>query len=160
MQYVARYGSPLGPMTIACNETALVGVWFDGAAHFGSTLCEPRTDPHPLHDAAARWLDAYFAGQPLPELPPIQLYGTAFQQRVWAQLQTIPYGKTCTYGDLARALGSAPRAVGGAVGRNPISLLIPCHRVVGAGERLTGYAGGVARKEWLLAREKENPFSE
>ena len=101
------------------------------------------------------WLDLYFAGERPLFLPPLQPDGTVFQLRVWDALTSVPYGETLTYGALASALGSSPRAVGQAVGKNPISLLIPCHRVVGADGSLTGYAGGADRKAYLLRLERE-----
>lgn len=160
MDYVFSYASPLGPITLASDGEALIGLWFDGQAHDRATLSPSWEEKRlPLFDEAARWLDLYFAGQ-LPDFTPkLAPRGTAFQQAVWEKLRTIPYGKTTTYGELARALNcpSAYRAVGGAVGRNPLSLLIPCHRVLGADGRLTGYAGGLRRKQWLLALEGVDP---
>ena len=132
---------------------ALVGLWFEGQKHFGLT---PDTEGEtPALLMARRWVAAYFAGEALPEMPPVNPQGTAFQKRVWAALREIPYGQTVTYGDLAKRLSSSPRAVGSAVGRNPISLILPCHRVVGAGGQLTGYAGGLDRKTALLEMERE-----
>lgn len=107
--------------------------------------------------ATCRWLDAYFVGSLPSTLPPLQPHGTPFQQAVWRELLTIPYGATATYGDIARRIGCrSAQAVGQAIGRNPIALLIPCHRVVGSNGTLTGYAYGIERKQWLLQLEKKS----
>ena len=152
------YVSPLGEITLAAHEGRLIGLWFAGQKYdrAGLDKLPPRAGEadRAALDAACRWLDGYFAGQPLPEAPPLAPRGTAFQRRVWAELGGIPYGKTVSYGELARRLGSSARAVGAAVGRNPISVLIPCHRVLGADGGLTGYAGGLERKKRLLELEK------
>ncbi len=189
MDYRTHYASPLGWITLAADGEALVGLWFDGQRHFGAGLSAEAVErPLPVFDEAARWLDIYFTGRDpgfaprcaprdtafdaasrwldiyftgrdpgfLPKLAP---RGTAFQRAVWAALLTIPYGRTATYGEIARAVAAAgfprasARAVGGAVGRNPISLIIPCHRVVAADGSLTGYAGGLDRKRALLELE-------
>lgn len=156
MQYRTTYPSPLGPLTLASDGHALTGVWLAGQKHFGggTALWEEKGDV-PVFDAARLWLDAYFAGdEPDSEALPLAPSGTDFQQAVWQQLLQIPYGETVTYGDLARRIGCpSARAVGGAVGRNPISIIIPCHRVLGADGSLTGYAGGTECKRWLLAHE-------
>ena len=155
MVSVCHYGSPLGGITLAGSGDALTGLWFDAQAHFGSTLggaCDELWLP--VFDDAFRWLDSYFGGY-VPEFTPrLDLRGTPFQEAVWRALLEIPYGETETYGALARRLGSSPRAVGGAVGRNPVSLIVPCHRVVGAGGLLGGYAAGPARKARLLQLEQ------
>lgn len=160
MDLICRYASPLGPMTLAAREEALMGVWFDGQRHDRLGLApEARPGDSPVLGQTAQWLDAYFQGRDPGPLPPLAPRGSPFQLRVWALLGQIPYGETVTYGALAARLGlpaGAARAVGGAVGRNPISLLIPCHRVVGAGGNLTGYAGGLDRKRFLLALEAAN----
>ena len=159
MDYTCSYDSPLGPITLAGDGEALIGLWFDGQKHFAHSLSPAFEEKSlPVFEEARRWLELYFAGQVPDFTPKLAPRGTAFQQAVWQKLGTIPYGKTSTYGELARALNCASaRAVGGAVGRNPISLLIPCHRVLGAGGRLTGYAGGLSRKQWLLALEGIEP---
>lgn len=159
MDYTFSVASPLGPVTLASDGKALIGLWFDGQKHFASTLSSRREEKNlPVFDETRRWLDLYFHGRVPDYTPALAPRGTAFQQAVWEKLRAIPYGKTVTYGELARDLGCAsPRAVGGAVGRNPISLLIPCHRVLGAGGRLTGYAGGLERKHWLLSLEGNEP---
>ena len=155
MTYIGQYDSPLGKITLACDGQNLTGLWFDGQKYFGSTITPPviYADAPPL-DAAAQWLDEYFSGRIPSCAPPLKLAGTPFMLKVWAFLRTVPYGKTATYKEIAEAAGSAPRAVGGAVARNPVSLIVPCHRAVGADGSLTGYAGGLSRKEFLLALEK------
>ena len=152
--------SPLGPLTLASDGAAITGLWLAGQKYFASTLdihASPAPDL-PVFGQAAAWLTAYFTGAPLPAMPPLAPSGSPFRQAVWALLGEIPYGATTTYGALAQALrargiAAAPQAVGGAVGHNPISLLIPCHRVVGADGSLTGYAGGVEKKRFLLELE-------
>lgn len=147
--------SPLGDLLLVAECGALIGVWFVGQRHFAPGIPKdaPAGDTPTLAKARA-WLNAYFAGE-RPTLPslPLAPRGSPFRQRVWRALLDIPYGETETYGALARRLGTAPRAIGGAVGRNPISILIPCHRVVGAHANLTGYAGGLDRKTALLRLE-------
>lgn len=154
MTYLEHYASPLGPITLASDGAALTGLWFDGQKYFGSTLTEPYESgsARPL-EQTKRWLEEYFAGGRPDELPPLRLFGSPFRRKVWHALLAIPYGETATYAQLARSLDTSPRAVGGAVGHNPISILVPCHRVVGAAGALTGYAGGIERKARLLALE-------
>ena len=155
MTLFRRYASPLGKITLVCRDGALTGLYFDGQK--GAVLPPDAAEgDSPLLDAAALWLDRYFAGEEPGPVPPLSPAGTAFQRRVWALLQEIPRGELRSYGELAAALGSAPRAVGGAVGRNPILLMIPCHRIVGAAG-LTGYAAGLDRKAALLALEGAAP---
>ena len=167
------YDSPLGGLVLAADDEGLTGAWFAGQRHYGEfgsvrhTLAGGlKRTGHADDEAQARilaqaraWLDAYFAGDNPGRLPSLHLMGTQFQQRVWQLLLEIPYGQTTTYGALARELehrfGSraSARAVGGAVGRNPISIIVPCHRVLGADGAITGYAGGVDRKRALLKLE-------
>ena len=150
-----RYRSPLGLLIVAAEGEALTVLVFEGQKYAGQHLAgEGQVRETPVLRAARLWLDAYFAGErpdagALPLLP----RGTDFQRAVWRELRTIPYGETRRYGEIAARLGSSARAVGSAVGRNPISLIIPCHRVLGAKGALTGYAGGLERKEALLALE-------
>lgn len=152
---LCHYASPLGGITLAGSGDALTGLWFDGQAHFGSTLDGPAAAGWlPVFDDAFRWLDSYFGGYVPGFTPRLALRGTPFQTAVWHALLAIPYGETVTYGELAGWLHSSPRAVGGAVGRNPVSLVVPCHRVVGAGGRLVGYAAGPDRKARLLMLEQ------
>ena len=161
MDYVWHYDSPLGGITLASDGSALSGLWFDGQKHFAATLGAEREERElPVFEQTARWLDAYFAGRVPDFTPPLHLIGTPFQKAGWELLLTIPYGETRSYGQLAACLAEtrgmprvSARAVGAAVGRNPISLVIPCHRVLGADGRLTGYAGGLERKRALLTLE-------
>ena len=154
--FTAYYDSPLGTMTMVSNGTALTALCFDG---MGRESCyadgTSATTMLPVFDETHRWLDLYFAGKKPDFLPPLAPKGTPFQQQVWEILLTIPYGKTMSYGDVARRISStmSAQAVGGAVGRNPIGILIPCHRVIGADGSLTGYASGLDRKRWLLELE-------
>ena len=155
MDCTERYSSPLGEILLASDGEALTGLWFLGQTHFASRL-DSRHEERclPVLEETARWLDAYFAGEQPDFTPPLHLRGTVFQRRVWALLLTIPYGQTRSYGALAQLLGCASaRAVGAAVGRNPISVIVPCHRVLAADGSLHGYAGGLWRKEALLRLE-------
>lgn len=161
MQYTERYDSPLGPLLLAADEEGLTGLWMEGQKYFARGLDpQSRAGQTPALGAARQWLDCYFSGKEPAETVPLHLAGTPFQRAVWEALRAIPWGQTVTYGALARQLEArgfgrvSARAVGGAVGRNPVSIIVPCHRVVGAGGRLTGYAGGVERKRWLLELEK------
>ena len=146
--------SPLGRLALRAEGGCLTGLYLPNQRHAPAIPpALPDTPGDPALRAAAQWLEAYFAGG-RPEVDvPLSPVGTPFQRAVWRALTEIPYGETVSYGALAARLASAPRAVGGAVGRNPISILIPCHRVVGADGRLTGYAGGLAAKEALLRLE-------
>lgn len=161
MSYTTHYDSPLGGITLASDGKALTGLWFDGQKYFGSILgCEASPAEFPVFDDTRRWMDVYFSGRQPDFMPPLALHGTAFQQRVWDSLRAIPYGGTATYGELARRLGvGSAQAVGGAVGHNPIALVVPCHRVVGSGGALTGYAAGLDRKQALLQLEQKNYFA-
>ena len=162
MVYTSEYASPLGAITLACDESAVIGLWFNGQKYFGSTLPEQiRRGEHPLLAEAKRWLDVYFSGREPDFLPPLRYDSTPFRKLICDILLTIPYGKTMTYGAIAAEAAKrqgaermSAQAVGGAVGHNPISLMIPCHRVVGTGGSLTGYAGGIERKVKLLELER------
>ena len=157
-----RYDSPLGGILLAADETGLRGLWFDGAKYFGRGLPAERVEgDNPALSEARRWLDIYFAGEAPDFLPPLHPVGSEFRQAVWQLLLRIPYGKTITYGELAARMAEkmglprmSAQAVGGAVGHNPISILIPCHRVVGTDGSLTGYAGGIDKKRRLLELER------
>ena len=159
MEYSWHYVSPLGGITLASDGEALTGLWFDGQKHFPAALGHTEK-PLPVFDEAVKWLDLYFSGKDPGFTPKLSLRSTPFREAVWEMLRSIPFGKTVTYGEIAARLAgerglvkSSARAVGGAVGHNPISLIIPCHRVVGAGGRLTGYAGGIEKKRFLLSLE-------
>lgn len=159
MTSLCRYESPVGPLRLASDGQAVTGLWMEGQKYFAATLeGAVKEESLPIFDAARTWLDAYFAGRVPPAPPPLSPQGSPFRQAVWRLLLEIPYGQTTTYGALAqtlrdRGVRAAAQAVGGAVGHNPISILIPCHRVVGADGSLTGYAGGVNVKWRLLNLE-------
>ena len=161
MRYTHHYLSPLGGITIASDGSALTGLWFDGQKYFGAGLAKTHEEKSlPIFDQADRWLDLYFSGRAPDFTPALVLTATEFRKDIWGILMTIPFGRTRTYGDIADQLAAqkglpsmSAQAVGGAVGHNPISLIVPCHRVVGASGSLTGYAGGVDRKAKLLALE-------
>lgn len=151
-----QIGSPLGAITLAATDAGLGGAWFHGQRHWPDTRGWHRDDAHPLLCEAAAQLGDYFAGRRSHFDLPLDLsHGTAFQQAVWQALLAIPRGRTLSYGSLSAGLGraAAVRAVGAAIGRNPISVIVPCHRVLGADGSLTGYAGGLERKSALLALE-------
>lgn len=165
-----RYDSPLGEILLAGNGEGLTGLWFAGQKYFAQGL---PGDAAPGEDAVlaqiCRWLDRYFAGEDPGPLPPLAPQGTPFRREVWDILLTIPRGEVLNYGDIAARLAQSrgiahfsAQAVGGAVGHNPVSILIPCHRVVGRDGSLTGYAGGLWRKEALLALERGEtaPFAQ
>ena len=162
MDYTYSYLSPLGGITLASDGSSLTGLWFDGQKYFGSTLpAVHREQALPVFDETVRWLDTYFSGSIPDFIPPLVLPFSPFRKMIWEILLTIPYGQTMTYGEIAaevaRRTGKdrmSAQAVGGAVGRNPISLIIPCHRVIGASGKLTGYAGGLDKKIRLLQMEQ------
>jgi methylated-DNA-[protein]-cysteine S-methyltransferase len=157
----SRISTPLGAMTLAATARGLAGAWFDGQAHHPGPLAAPVDGQQPwLQDAAAQ-LSAYFAGRLREFSLPLDAAGTPFQQAVWQALAAVPHGATTHYGAIALALGrpEAARAVGAAVGRNPLSLVVPCHRVLGRDGSLTGYAGGLDRKRALLALEAAGPLA-
>lgn len=161
MNYISHYLSPLGAITLASDGTSLTGLWFDGQKYFGSNLEANAEEAElPVFDTTRRWLDTYFSGVTPDFMPPLNPGGTVFRQQVWKVLLSIPYGTTVTYGDIAVKIAEekgeesmSSQAVGGAVGHNPISIIVPCHRVMGAGNSLTGYAGGVDKKRRLLELE-------
>lgn len=164
MHYISHYRSPLGGTTMASNGEALTGLWFDGQQHFASTLsCQYQEKDLSIFDKTKEWLNIYFSGRNPNFTPPISLEGTPFWKQVWEMLTRIPYGQVTTYRALAQAIAQerglaqmAAQAVGGAVGHNPISIIIPCHRVVGSDGSLTGYAGGIDKKLKLLKLENAN----
>ena len=161
MEYAAACPSPLGEVRFTADGERLTGLWLEGwsgrASHFVET---PPPRPLPVFDEVRRWLDEYFSGKAPNFAPPVRAVGTPFQREVWELLRRIPYGETVTYGEIAAQIAQrrgaarmSAQAVGGAVARNPIALIIPCHRVLGANGTLTGYAGGVERKAALLRLE-------
>jgi methylated-DNA-[protein]-cysteine S-methyltransferase len=156
----SQFASPLGPITLAASAHGLAGLWFDGQRHLPAELLGdapwPRDDAHPVLAAAAAQLADYFAGRRRQFDLPLDLsHGTPFQQSVWQALLKIDTGATASYGQISARVGRAQamRAVGAAIGRNPISIIVPCHRVIGASGALTGYAGGIERKTALLQLE-------
>ncbi|MCL1796027.1 MAG: methylated-DNA--[protein]-cysteine S-methyltransferase [Clostridia bacterium] len=163
MYYSTTYASPIGTITLACHEDRLVGLWTEGQKYHGDTIPETMVENKnaPIFGAAINWLNRYFAGEK-PDIPQLTLapIGGAFRQSVWKILCEIPYGQVVTYGDIARKIAlkmgrksMSSQAVGGAVGHNPISIMIPCHRVVGSNGSLTGFAGGIQMKVKLLEWE-------
>ena len=152
----ARYTSPLGEMIVAATARGLAGVWFEGQKHLPDSSAWPEQPGHPVLRQAIAQLDEYFSGARTRFDLPLDLQGgTAFQQSVWQALLAIPPGGTTSYGGLSQSIGkpAAVRAVGAAVGRNPVSIIVPCHRVLGSDGSLTGYAGGLERKSALLQLE-------
>lgn len=161
MIFIQHYDSPLGAILLAADETGLTGLWFDGQKFFARDLPVERVEQNtPALSEVKRWLDIYFTGKEPDFMPPLHPIGSAFRRSVWDILLRIPYGQTTTYGEIARQLAEkqgrpriAAQAVGGAVGHNKISIIIPCHRVVGTNGSLTGYAGGIDKKVKLLEWE-------
>ena len=151
----ARIDTPLGPLTLAATAKGLAGTWFDGQSHHPGEIDAPVDDGHPHILAAAKAMRAYWLGPPKVFALTLDAQGTAFQCEVWQALLAIAPGTTTSYGEIAQRIGrpQAVRAVGAAVGRNPISVIVPCHRVIGHDGSLTGYAGGLPRKQALLAHE-------
>ena len=161
MTFIQYYDSPLGRILLAADEIGLTGLWFEGQKYYAAQLPEAHTEQEtPILAEAKRWLDIYFTGKEPDFLPPLHPIGSAFRQAVWEILLQIPYGQTMTYGEIARRMAAqkglarmSAQAVGGAVGHNEISVIIPCHRVVGTNGSLTGYAGGIDKKMRLLELE-------
>ena len=163
--YLHHYASPVGGITLAGNGEALIGLWFEGQKYFGSTLREHYIEKNlPVFEQADDWLAIYFSGREPAFTPPLAIGAietTPFRKSVWEILLTIPFGQTMTYGEVAEQIAKqqkiasmSAQAVGGAIAHNPISLMIPCHRVIGAKGKLIGYAGGITRKEKLLSMEQ------
>ena len=167
MEYTNKYISPLGKILLASDGHALTGLWFEGQKYFAAKLERDHEEKDlPVFAQVAEWLALYFNGKTPAFTPPLTLKGTPFQKEVWEAMLAIPFGQTTTYAKIAaqiakhRGLASmSAQAVGSAVAHNPISLIIPCHRVVGSDGSLTGYAGGIEKKEWLLAMERQAPES-
>ena len=162
MQYTTKYKSPLGKILLAADEIGITGLWFEDQKYFAWKLDSNNEEKEILVlKEAERWLEIYFSGKEPDFIPPLHIMGTDFQKEVWKILRTIPYGKTTTYGKIAEQIAKnrgikrmSSQAVGGAVGHNEISIIIPCHRVVGTNGSLTGYAGGIDKKIQLLKLEK------
>ena len=163
MTYRENYDSPLGGMIMVSDGTALTALAFQGQKYYEKAVPSEAQDARlPIFDRTRQWLDIYFSGQEPAFTPTISAKGTLFQEEVWEILKKIPYGQVVSYGEIAAAIAKSrglnrmsAQAVGGAVGHNPISIIIPCHRVVGTNGHLTGYAGGLDKKEKLLKMEKE-----
>lgn len=161
MQYISHYHSPLGDILLAADSAGLTGLWFEGQKYFALYLDKEHDEKElPVFEEAKRWLDIYFSGKNPDFQVPLHFTGTDFQNEVWEILYAIPYGQTTTYGEIAAQLAKkrglprmSAQAVGGAVGHNEISIIVPCHRVVGASGSLTGYAGGIEKKIELLRLE-------
>ena len=164
MDYTHHYVSPLGGITLASDGEYLTGLWFDGQKYFADTLSVQHDEKDlDVFRRTDNWLDIYFSGKEPNFTPPLRMKGTEFRQEVWQILLTIPFGKTMTYGAIAKILADrrgtdsmSAQAVGGAIGHNPISLIIPCHRVLGTNGALTGYAGGLEKKARLLDMESQS----
>ena len=164
MQYTTSYQSSLGETLLAADEIGLTGLWFDGEKFYADSLDPEHEERNvPVFDVVKKWLDIYFSGHEPDFMPPVHMIGSEFRQQVWNILRKIPYGETITYGALAKRLARerglermSAQAVGGAVGHNEISIIVPCHRVVGSDGSLTGYAGGIDKKERLLMLEGVN----
>lgn len=162
MDYIYHYNSPLGKIIIASDGNALIGLWFEGQKHFGKGLSEEYEQKNlPIFEQTVNWLDIYFSGKAPEFTPKLNIRGSEFGKAVCKIMLGIPFGETITYGEIAKkiamqrgAASMSAQAVGGAVGRNPVSIIIPCHRVVGSGGSLTGYAGGLEKKKKLLILEK------
>ena len=163
MYYKANYASPIGLITLACDANNLVGLWLEGQKYYGGTISAVMTERGdlPVFNVVKEWLDRYFRKEnPVISELPLAPIGSEFRQAVWNILCEIPYGKVTTYGDIAKKIAAkmnresmSGQAIGGAVGHNPISIIIPCHRVIGANGSLTGYAGGITTKAKLLELE-------
>ncbi len=159
--YITRCPSPLGMLTMASDGESLTGLWIEGQKYGLSAVDGQKEEDLPVFIEAKDWLARYFAGsRPKPKELPLAPSGTAFRRQIWRYLVEIPYGTTTTYGELARRAAvdrgipsMSAQAVGNAVGHNPISIIIPCHRVIGSDGSLTGYAGGLDKKQWLLRHE-------
>lgn len=157
MDYTAHYDFSLGGITLGSDGKTLIGLWFDGQKYYADTLDKEHEEcpDLPIFQETRRWLDEYFSGKVPQFTPRLELRGSDFRKRVWQKLLEIPYGQTLTYGQLAQRIGcKSAQAVSAAIGHNPISLIVPCHRVVGADGSLTGYAGGIDMKTCLLQMEK------
>ena len=161
MQYINHYQSDIGGITLASDGQNITGLWLDGQKYFPYMLLEKALrEDLPVFETAKKWLDIYFSGHEPEFTPPILLRGSAFRMEVWAELLNIPYGHVTTYGNIACAIAAkhglksmSSQAVGGAVGHNPISIIVPCHRVIGSNGGLVGYAGGLEIKKALLGLE-------
>ena len=162
MTFINQFHSPMGNITLASNGEALTGLWFDGQKYFGNNLPEKCAEKElPVFLETKRWLEVYFQGKDPDFTPSLSFSATPFRKAVWEILLSIPYGKTMTYGEISQKIAKqyglsrmSAQAVGGAVGHNPVSIIVPCHRVIGTNGSLTGYAGGIKKKIGLLTLER------
>ena len=159
MNYISYYSSPVGILLLTSSDEGLSGIHFENGRHALKDITSYKEENTAIFDETKRWLDIYFSAKKPNFTPLLHFTGTAFRQKVCRMMCDIPYGNTCSYGELARAISKEKtkrlsQAVGQAVGHNPISIIIPCHRVIGSDGSLTGYAGGLNRKKYLLALEK------
>lgn len=164
MYYLSNYSSPIGKIVLFSDDNFLIGLWFENQKYFASTLSYPfSNEENWIIKQAKKWLDLYFSNQKPNFNVPIKFIGSEFQKEVWTELLNINYGYTVSYGDIAKNISYkkkiSPRAIGSAVGKNPISIIVPCHRVLGKNNKLNGYAGGLDRKKYLLQLENI-PFNE
>lgn len=163
MEYTHHYNSPLGRIMLAADGQALTGLWFEGQKYFADKLDRNHEEKNlPVFAKAEQWLAIYFSGKEPDFMPPLFMKGTSFQKEVWEALLAVPFGQTTTYAEIAKGIAKrrglasmSAQAVGNAVAHNPMSLIIPCHRVLGSDGSLTGYAGGLEKKKWLLAMERQ-----
>lgn len=163
MEYTHHYNSPLGRIMLAADGQALTGLWFEGQKYFADKLDRNHEEKNlPVFEQTEQWLAIYFSGKEPDYMPPLSMKGTSFQKEVWEALLAVPFGQTTTYAEIAKGIAKrrglasmSAQAVGNAVAHNPMSLIIPCHRVLGSDGSLTGYAGGLEKKKWLLAMERQ-----
>ncbi|GHV12821.1 methylated-DNA--protein-cysteine methyltransferase [Bacteroidia bacterium] len=161
MEYICKIESPVGTLTVSSDGSTVLGLWIEGQKYFAGNLGKDCVEQDlPVFESVRKWLDCYFSGKEPDFMPPLKPKGNPFQKSIWNILCEIPFGAVITYGDIAKQIAARQRlermsaqAVGGAVGHNPISILIPCHRVVGSNGSLTGYAGGIGKKVKLLTLE-------
>ena len=163
MEYIHYCSSPLGRIMLAADGQVLTGLWFEGQKYFADKLDRNHEEKNLLvFGQAEQWLAIYFSGKAPDFMPPLSMKGTSFQKEVWEALLAVPFGQTTTYAEIAKGIAKrrglasmSAQAVGNAVAHNPMSLIIPCHRVLGSDGSLTGYAGGLEKKKWLLAMERQ-----
>jgi methylated-DNA-[protein]-cysteine S-methyltransferase len=161
MEYIHKIKSPVGILTVSSDGQNISGLWIEGQKYFAKTLGKDVLERNlSVFENVQEWIDIYFSGKEPDFMPPLLPNGSPFQKSIWNNLCKIPYGQTTTYGELAKQFElenkgkhTSARAIGSAVGHNPISILIPCHRVIGKNRNLTGYAGGIVKKEMLLKLE-------
>lgn len=158
--YISYYNSPLGKILLASDGDYLTGLWFFDQRYFAKGITDAIVEEKEIFLLTKEWLDLYFAGKKPNFSLPIKLLGSPYEQKVWQCLLQIPYGTTSTYGEIASIINSSPRAVGRTIGKNPISIIVPCHRVLGAKGKMTGYAAGIDKKKYLLHLESSKPIDD